>query len=65
MARWHFVVTSVSLVLASTLTAVAADDAAVLERAKAIFKPLPNDVEMRAIAGTELRLLAVECLHAV
>jgi cytochrome c peroxidase len=56
MARWHFVATSVSLVLASTLTAVAADDAAVLEQAKQIFKPLPNDVETRAIASTEPRV---------
>jgi cytochrome c peroxidase len=55
MARLYFVVTSVSFVLASTFTAAAADDAALLEQAKEIFKPLPNGVETRAVVGSEPR----------
>jgi cytochrome c peroxidase len=56
MTKLHLLVTSVSLALASTLPAAPADDAGLLRQAQEIFKPLPNDVETRAVVGIEPRV---------
>ena len=50
------VVTSVSLVLASTLPAASADDMALLKQAQGIFKPLPNAVGTPDLPSTGPRV---------
>jgi cytochrome c peroxidase len=56
MAKFHLVVTSVSLVLASTLPAASADDMALLKQAQGIFKPLPNAVGTPDLPSTGPRV---------
>jgi cytochrome c peroxidase len=56
MAKFHLVVTSVCLVLASTLPAASADDMALLKQAQGIFKPLPNAVGTPDLPSTGPRV---------
>jgi cytochrome c peroxidase len=56
MAKLHLVFTSVSLVLASTLSAASADDKALLKQAQEFFKPLPNAVDTPDIPSTGPRV---------
>jgi cytochrome c peroxidase len=56
MAKLHLVVTSASLVLASTLPAASADDMALLKQAQEFFKPLPNAVGTPDLPSTGPRV---------
>jgi cytochrome c peroxidase len=56
MAKLHLLVTSVSFVLASTLSTAFADDTALLKQAQEIFKPLPKPEDAPDFPSTGQRV---------